>query len=60
MSGDKDVRTSPKVQLPPKAKGAYILVVRVDTPRTFGQGRTVPQGTYLYVGSARGPGGLHR
>ncbi len=41
-----------------KTGGAYIITVIINAPIPFGQGGTVPPGTYLYVGSAYGPGGL--
>jgi len=47
----------------PAVAGAYALVLRLDRPlrpaiRTLAAA-TLPAGTYLYVGSARGPGGIH-
>ena len=42
----------------PKTCGAYIITVIIDAPTPFGRGGTVQPGTYLYVGSAYGPGGL--
>jgi HEAT repeat protein len=42
--------------------GTYLLVLRMDTPQIIIVGRLgaieFPEGWYLYVGSARGPGGL--
>lgn len=42
----------------PKTGGAYIITVIIDAPTPFRRGGTVRPGTYLYVGSAYGPGGL--
>ncbi|MDP7081322.1 MAG: GIY-YIG nuclease family protein [Candidatus Undinarchaeales archaeon] len=42
----------------PKTGGAYIITVIIDVLTPFGRGGTVQPGTYLYVGSAYGPGGL--
>jgi Uri superfamily endonuclease len=48
--------------VPPLA-GAYVLSIQLDGPikvRIAGRvATTVPEGLYLYCGSARGPGGLH-
>ena len=48
-------------ELPP-ARGTYVLIVRVDQPLELAVGRlgklTLASGTYAYVGSAHGPGGL--
>ncbi len=46
----------------PSLPGTYVLWVHVDQPLTLAVGRlgtvTLPAGTYAYVGSAHGPGGL--
>jgi Uri superfamily endonuclease len=43
--------------------GTYVLALRLDAPCSIAIGRLgefeFPAGWYLYVGSARGPGGLH-
>ncbi len=43
-------------------KGAYVLAVRLRRPAPLGiprfDGRTIKPGLYLYLGSARGPGGM--
>jgi Uri superfamily endonuclease len=48
-------------ELPP-AGGSYVLLVPLATPLTLDVGRLgrfdFPTGTYAYVGSAQGPGGL--
>jgi Uri superfamily endonuclease len=42
--------------------GTYALLLRLDTPKAIEVGalgvRSFPAGWYLYLGSARGPGGL--
>ncbi len=46
----------------PAAPGTYALVLRLDRPRPFTVGAlgsfVLQRGRYLYLGSARGPGGL--
>ncbi len=43
-------------------RGTYALLLRLDTPQTLVVGAlgalAFPRGCYLYLGSARGPGGL--
>jgi Uri superfamily endonuclease len=50
-------------RLLPKAGGAYILLIDVVKPQTLPQkrfaGTVLEPGTYLYCGSAYGPGGLN-
>ena len=52
----------PPVNLP-AAPGTYLLIMRLDVPRRVMAGRLgafeLNAGLYAYVGSARGPGGLH-
>ena len=44
-------------------RGTYALLLRLDTPQTLVVGAlgafAFPRGWYLYLGSARGPGGLN-
>jgi len=46
----------------PASPGTYALLLRLDAPASLTVGRlgsfTFPSGDYVYVGSARGPGGL--
>ena len=46
----------------PRLPGTYALVLRLDRPLTLAAGRLAPAAlspsVYVYVGSARGPGGL--
>lgn len=46
----------------PETAGTYLLIFRVESPISFTAGRlgayTLSPGTYLYIGSAQGPGGL--
>lgn len=46
----------------PNLPGTYALVLRLDRPLTLAAGRLAPAAlspsVYVYVGSARGPGGL--
>lgn len=46
----------------PSAPGAYALLLRLDAPTPIRAGRlgtiTLAAGHYVYIGSARGPGGL--
>ena len=50
------------LRLLPKAAGAYILAIRLYRAVSLSQrqfaGKVVTPGTYLYCGSARGPGGI--
>jgi len=50
------------VTAPPRAPGTYVLFLRLDKDAVLDVGRlgrvTFPSGDYVYVGSARGPGGL--
>ncbi len=50
-----------EIEFPP-VPGTYVVWVRLDQPLTLAVGRlgtiTLPGGTYAYVGSAHGPGGL--
>jgi Uri superfamily endonuclease len=45
-----------------RARGTYALLLRMDIPQTITVGAlgtlAFPRGWYLYLGSARGPGGL--
>jgi len=47
----------------PREPGAYLLVIDLGEPACLSVGRLgdcrLPAGRYVYVGSARGPGGLH-
>jgi len=47
---------------PPSGRGAYLLLIHIDKPVTVVAGGlgtlTLEPGVYVYVGSARGPGGL--
>ena len=51
--------TDPEI---PRSPGTYLLVLHLDRDRTIRVGRLgefrFPAGHYLYVGGARGPGGL--
>jgi len=46
----------------PSSSGTYALILRLSRPQAVRVGRLgqfdFPMGTYVYVGSARGPGGL--
>jgi Uri superfamily endonuclease len=46
----------------PASAGTYVLVMRLDAPTSLAVGRLgvfdMPEGFYLYVGSAHGAGGL--
>lgn len=46
----------------PKVAGAYVLVIELETDLTLQnkrfKGITLAKGTYLYCGSANGPGGI--
>ena len=46
----------------PAGRGSYVLLMRLDSPRTLTVGRLgrfeFPAGLYAYVGSAQGSGGL--
>ena len=46
----------------PAMSGTYALLLRLDAAVQLAVGRlgdfTFPEGDYVYVGSARGPGGL--
>ncbi|WP_417827964.1 GIY-YIG nuclease family protein [Thalassospira sp.] len=46
----------------PKTAGAYVLVIALEADLTLQNkrfaGKILPKGTYLYCGSANGPGGI--
>lgn len=46
----------------PKVAGAYVLVIELEADLTLQNkrfaGKILPKGTYLYCGSANGPGGI--
>jgi Uri superfamily endonuclease len=45
----------------PAGKGAYALLIRLDTPVPFARGggtAVIAPGWYVYAGSANGPGGI--
>jgi len=48
--------------MPPENAGTYVLILHLPCPATVDVGRLgrfqFPDGWYVYVGSARGPGGL--
>ena len=54
-----------RAQVPlPDLPGTYVLVLRLDRPVVLAAGRLAPveltPGDFVYVGSARGSGGLRR
>ncbi len=55
-------RTAAPQPIPLREPGTYLLALALERPRRLVVGRLGPcdfeAGTYLYVGSARGPGGL--
>ncbi|RLE62773.1 MAG: GIY-YIG nuclease family protein, partial [Thermoprotei archaeon] len=50
------------ISLIPRAAGIYVLVLLVEAPLKIHVGSlgyiTITRGKYVYLGSARGPGGL--